>query len=253
MQISHYHALLISYGFALISWLLAARLLPSLWPQREAPSFAHPWKKVLFAILGVVGILAIGQLYTRDLLLPASGSLEPLIEACNQILIFLPLLLVLAIRRHPLSTAWLPLDKVWARLATGLVLALIAIFVFTIVRTGSDSWLVVVSKVYHPKNFDLLIQVLLEDITIAILFVRFRAVLGLRMVIILVAMLFAAGHIPALLSKGATLSELSSLVFDAGLGIAILSVVQRSADIWWFWCVHYAMDMMQFSAVKSAI
>ena len=133
-------------------------------------------------------------------------------------------------------------------LAADCPVGFIAILAFTIARTGSDSWLTVVTRVYHPKNFGLLVQVLLEDITIAILFVRFRAVLGLRVTIALVAVLFAAGHIPALLTGGAILSELSSLILDAGLGIAILSVVQRSADIWWFWCVHFAMDMMQFYA-----
>ena len=249
MQISHYHALLIGYAVALIGWLLADRVFPSLWPRREPASFNRPWIEVLWAIISVIGILLVGQLYTRGWLLPDLESIETLIEVCNQILIFSPILVLLAVRRHPLSSAWLPMDKIWARLAVGLTLGFIAIFAFTIARTGSDSWLTVVPRVYHPKNFGLLVQVLLEDITIAILFVRFRAVLRLRVTIALVAVLFAAGHIPALLTGGAILSELSSLVLDAGIGIAILSVVQRSADIWWFWCVHFAMDMMQFYAV----
>lgn len=251
MQFSHYHALVIGYGVALIGWFLAVRVIPSLWPQREASSFSQPWFEVLWAIVSVIGVLLVGQLYTRGWLLPDLGSFEILIEACNQILIFSPILFLLAIRRHPLSSAWLPVDKVWTRLAIGLTLALIAIFAFTIARTASDSWLMVVPRVYHPKNFGLLVQVLLEDITIAVLFVRFRAVLGLRVVIALVAVLFAAGHIPALITSGATLHELSSLILDAGLVVAVLSVVQRSADIWWFWCVHFAMDMMQFYTVPK--
>jgi len=249
MQISHYHALLIGYAVALIGWLLADRVFPTLWPRREPASFNRPWFEVLWSIISVIGVLLVGQLYTRGWLLPDLGSFETLIEVCNQILIFSPILILLAIRRHPLSSAWLPMDKMWARLAIGLTLALIAILAFTIAHTGSDSWLMVVPRVYHPKNLGLLVQVLLEDITIAVLFVRFRAVLGLRATIALVAVLFAAGHIPTLLTRGATISELSSLILDAGLGIAILSVVQRSADIWWFWCVHFAMDMMQFYVV----
>jgi len=69
-------------------------------------------------------------------------------------------------------------------------------------------------------------------------------------VIALVATLFAAGHIPAFISTGTPWNELGSLILDAVLGIAVLSAVQRSEDIWWFWCVHYAMDMMQFYAVS---
>ena len=254
MEISHYHALLIGYGVALIGWLLSARLFPSLWPRREVPSvpsFQKPWLEVVLAIVSAIGVLLVGQLYSRGWLIPALKSFEPLTEALNQMLIFSPIFLLLAVRHHPLSSAWLPMDKVWARLIIGLTLALLAILAFTVVRTGSDSWLTVVSRVYHPKNFGFLVQVLLEDITIAVLFVRFRAVFALRVVIILVGVLFAAGHIPALLAMGATFSELSSLVLDAGLGITILAVVQRSADIWWFWCVHFAMDMMQFYAVSN--
>ena len=92
-------------------------------------------------------------------------------------------------------------------------------------------------------------QVLLEDMAIAILFIRFRAAIGGKAAVVLVAALFAAGHIPALLSGGAPLSELMSLFLDTGIAIAVLAVVQRSSDVLWFWCVHFAMDMMQFYAV----
>jgi hypothetical protein len=154
-------------------------------------------------------------------------------------------------RRYPAKSIWLPSEKLWIRLAVGLVLAMTAIFAFTISRMGSDSWITVAARVYQPKNFGLLVQVLLEDIAIAVLFVRFREVLGLKFVIILVAVLFAAGHIPAFITNGVTLAELSGLILDAGLGVAILSIVQRSADIWWFWCVHFAMDMMQFYSMPN--
>jgi len=115
---------------------------------------------------------------------------------------------------------------------------------------GSDSWLEVVLRVYSPKNVPLLVQVLLEDIAIAILFVRFRSALGLRFTVGLVAVLFAAAHIPALLASGVAIHECIGLVLDAALAVGVLSVVQRSSDVWWFWCVHYAMDMTQFYAVS---
>ena len=78
---------------------------------------------------------------------------------------------------------------------------------------------------------------------------RFRAAIGLTKTIVLVAVLFAAGHIPSLLATGAAVEDLIALLADAGLAIAVLCVLQRLADIWWLWCVHFAMDMMQFYAV----
>ena len=79
--------------------------------------------------------------------------------------------------------------------------------------------------------------------------VGFRSAIGQRLSIVMVAVLFAAGHIPALLAGDAVLEEILSLTLDAGLGIVAISVVQRSADVWWFWCVHFVMDMTQFYTV----
>jgi hypothetical protein len=29
----------------------------------------------------------------------------------------------------------------------------------------------------------------------------------------------------------------------------VLYFLQRSSDVWWFWLLHFAMDMMQFYAI----
>jgi hypothetical protein len=185
-----------------------------------------------------VTVLAIGQLYLREWLLPkAPGLLGGVADACNQILIFSPLFLLLALRRHSLRTAWLPIDRVWLRILVGTVLALSSILVFTMARSESDHWLVVVRRVYQPQNLSHLVQVFLEDVAIAILFVRFRSAIGLRSTIALVAILFAVSHVPSLLADGAGITELAGLVLDAGLAVVVLSVVQ--------------LDMMQFYAVPD--
>jgi hypothetical protein len=87
-----------------------------------------------------------------------------------------------------------------------------------------------------------------EDVAIAILFVRVQAALGLRVTIILAASLFAAAHIPAMVARGTSREAYARLALDAGLGVFVLFIAQRSADVWWLWCVHFAMDMMQFVA-----
>lgn len=156
------------------------------------------------------------------------------------------MLALLRLRKHPFETAWLPLDQVWKRVLVGVALAWLALLAFTLVRAGSASLFELIPRVYQPKNFSFLVQVFLEDITIAILFVRFRAAVGLRVAIFVVAALFAAGHIPSLLAQGAQAAELAGLVLDTTLGIAVISVVQRSRDVWWFWCVHFALDMTQY-------
>jgi hypothetical protein len=250
---SEYFALLAGYAVALAGWLLLARMTPSLWPPPQRPAFQHPWREVGWALLAVVLVLGIGQLYSAKLLFSAAGKGGVLLETLNQVLIFLPLPLLLVVRRQPLSTAWLPTTRVWLRLLAGLGLALLSILVYTLLRANSDSWLTVISRTYHPRNLPHLVQVLLEDLGIAIIFVRFASALGSRRTVLIVAVLFALAHIPAMLSGGATVGSFAHLILDVGLAVGILSVLQRSGDIWWFWMVHFAMDMMQFYAVPIPV
>jgi hypothetical protein len=250
--LSHRYALLVAYLITLLCWDRIARRRATLWPAREEISFARPWLEIACFAVTLVAVLAIGQLYQRHWLLPTAGSAGPVFEALNQILIFGPVLALPAIRRQGWDSAWLPLDRVWLRILIGIILSLIALLVFTSVRSGSAPWIDVIRHVYHPKNLGHLVQVFCEDVAIAILFVRMRAAIGLTKSIITVAVLFAAAHIPAMLVAQVGLAEILGLVADAGLGIVVLYFLQRSADVWWFWWVHFVMDMMQFYAVPGA-
>src|SRR5262245_7519325 len=249
---AHHYALLVGYGVAVGGWLVVARLFPTLWARRDEVTFPSPWREIAWACLGVLGVISIGQVYVRHWLFPTEGPLASLIEAGNQLLIFSPILAVPLLRRHELRTAWLPTDRIWARLLVGLALAALAILAFTLVRQGRSNWVEVYPRVYQPKNVGLAVEVLCEDLAIAILFVRFQAAIGLRGTIILVASLFAVAHVPSMVARGAAPGELATLALDAGLGVGVLLVSQRSADIWWLWCVHFAMDMMQFYATTPA-
>ena len=247
---SEYGALLLGYATALGGWALAARGAAGLWPGAPRPAFRHPWREVAWAFLAVVLVIGIGRLYTAKLLFPSgAGGVVP--ETLNQILIFLPLPLLLLVRRQSPETAWLPTSRVWARISIGLGLALLSILVYARVRAGSDPWLAVVSRTYRPNNLPHLVQVFLEDMGLAILFVRFAAALGPRRTILIVAVLFALAHVPAMVSGGATAASFGRLGLDVGLAVGVLWVLRRSGDIWWFWMVHFAMDMMQFYSVPG--
>jgi hypothetical protein len=40
-------------------------------------------------------------------------------------------------------------------------------------------------------------------------------------------------------------------LLDVVLAVAVVAVVQRSADVWWFWGVHFAMDMTQYATLGT--
>jgi hypothetical protein len=88
--------------------------------------------------------------------------------------------------------------------------------------------------------------VLLEDLAIAILFVRLAAAAGPGAAILGTGALFAAGHVPAMLTEGASLSEFTGLLRDFGLGVLVIGTAWRGADVAWLWPIHYTLDMTQF-------
>lgn len=249
---SHHAALLVAYAVALAAALGLARALPRLWPAPAAAPFAHPWCEVAWALAAGVAVLGIGMLYARGWLLPATSRHRPGLDALNQLLIYAPFPLLLVLRRQGTETAWLPRNGIAARVAIGFALALLSLSVYAAVRPGLGEWPALVGQVYRPAHVTHLVQVLLEDVAIAILFVRVRQAMGLRGALLLVAALFAAAHIPGLLARGAAARDLLPLLGDVGLGVLALSVLSRLRDVWWFWMVHFALDMTQFYSSGAA-
>ena len=245
---SHHAALLLAYAVALVTALAVARALPRLGPAPAPAPFARPWREVAWAMVAAGAVLVIGMLYSRGWLLPATSRHRPALDAVNQLLIYAPFLLLLGVRHQGTDTAWLPLRNILPRVAIGLALALLSLAVWAAARPGIGHWPPLVAHVYQPAHLSFLVQVLLEDIAIAILCVRFQQALGLRGALLLVAVLFAAAHIPGLLARGAGAGDLLTLLADVGLGVLALSVLQRLRDVWWFWMVHFALDMTQFYA-----
>ena len=247
----HYPPLVAAYLLGLAAWLVASRLASRVWPQAPVERFARPWKEFGFALVGALGILAIGQLWLRGIRLPEEGVPGPVLAAINQVLIFAPILIVLAIRRQSLKTAWLPRPRLAWRLLVGFVLASLAVTTYSVLRAGADAPWVVISRTWRYEHVDEMAQVFLEDLTIAILFVRLAGAVGSRTATAAVACLFAAGHIPAMVSQGATWLEVGGLLRDAGLGAAVMLVLQRSRDVVWFWCIHFCLDMTQFARISG--
>ena len=247
----HYPALVAAYLVGLGGWLVANRLGPSIWPREMPVGFARPWREFGAALVGALGILAAGQLWSRGIRLPDEGAFGPVLGAMNQLLIFTPILLVVLLRRQSWATAWLPRHRFAMRLLVGLVLASLAVTTYAVLRAGADEPWVLLGRIWRYEHLDEMVQVFLEDVTIAILFVRLAGAMGSRWATVVVACLFAAGHIPVMISEGATWNELAGLLRDAGLGVAAILVLQRSRDVVWFWCIHFALDMTQFARVSG--
>ena len=248
---SHYPALVGAYSAALTGWWIARRYV-RLWPASPTPHFEHPLREFLYAVLGGIGVIAIGMLWSRGIRLPEQGALRPVAASLNQLVIFCPILLVPLIRRHGRDTAWLGGTKVLYRIAVGLLLGAVAILMYSYLRIDAAPFWVILSRFFVYDHLGKLLQVLLEDLAIAILIVRLAARVGDFRAAFGVAALFVAGHIPALLSAGAGMSDIGSLLIDFCLALGILFTLTKSRDVLWFWPLHFMLDMAQFDPLVLA-
>lgn len=187
----------------------------------------------------------------RGVRIPAAGALGPLAESVNQLFIFSPVLLVPVLRRQPWTTALLRPDRPGRRILIGCGLAALALAVHVAVRRGMGDEVRLLPSIFLYENLDEAVQVFLEDLVVAILLVRLAAAAGPRVTIALVALLFAAGHLPTMIAQGTTVAEIAGLARDVALGVLVLGTVLRSGDILWFWPVHFVMDMTQFPRVMG--
>lgn len=240
----HYISLLSSYSVGMGLWFLLNYLFPSLWRQEGRINFNKPYLEFILSIIAVLTILGIGQLYIRGLLIPNDGN--NFLDAINQLIIFSPVFVLILIRKQSVMTLWLPKSRIIIRLFVGLILALCCIFTYWLTRSDTNGLGNILTNIYHYQNISHLVQVFMEDVTIALIFVRLSVWIGNKWSILIVAILFSAGHIPSLLTNGASLIDLSSLLIDTFLGVLVLIAVSKSRDIWWFFMIHFAMDMTQF-------
>lgn len=104
-------------------------------------------------------------------------------------------------------------------------------------------------RIARYQNLDKFVQVFLEDMSIAILLVRFQAAVGPAWATVTVGLLFAAAHAPAMITHGASPTELAHLIVDAALGVAVISVLRHSRDIVWLFLIHFCLDMTQFAQI----
>mgnify|MGYP001609212924 FL=1 len=242
---NHSAVLAISYSLVCGLWLGLSRALPY-WQHPVRCAFERPWRELGLALAAAVAVVGLGQLWSHGVRVPGGGPWEPFAESVNQLIIFSPILFLPVVRRQGQPSAWLPPDAALPRLGIGLGLALVALTLYAGLETGAPSWIATLSRVFRPRNAPYAVQVLAEDIALAVVVVRLAAALGAGRAILITAALFAAGHLPSLMSAGASGAELVGLVRDFGLTAIVLGSAWRGADVLWLWPVHFALDMTQF-------
>jgi hypothetical protein len=248
--LAHDLGLLVGWWAALAAWLGLARLLPvavhtDLWPQPLESTFDRPWRSLVWVLVGLAATLGLSRLHAHGFMLVVPGIAGAVAAAVEQLIIFAPVLLVphwVEAHAPGAETRWLPRGRIWLRVLIGLALAELALLAYAAPH-GLDAWWAATAETFDPWNWPYLVRVFCQDVAVAILFLRLRAVMGHEWAVALIAAGFAVAQLPAM---GAIDGEaLVRLVIDGGLGAVVLVIAARSADLWWFVWVHFAMDTMQ--------
>jgi hypothetical protein len=238
-----YLGLLAGYVAAAGAFWVLFLAIPGFMRTGHAVAISRPWIELAAIAVSVAGVIGVGQLYQRGMLLPEQGEL---LESLNQILIFAPALAVLAFLRPFWPKNYLPLDRAISGLGLGIALSVLALTAFVAASRGIAQWPSAAAQVFSFGSISIAVQVLLEDILIAAVAARLVAATNVWIAIGATAALFAAGHIPAMLAAGASLTDLGTLVLDTGLGVMVIGAIIASRNVWWLFPVHAVMDLTQF-------
>jgi tetratricopeptide (TPR) repeat protein len=235
----------LAYLLACGGWIILARWRVVSWPRGSFPSCDRPWIELGLAGIAAVGIFALGLAYRLHFLLPSGvGWSQHVSWTLNNVIIYSPIFLVLALRKQTLGTVFLSNKEIGRKVAVGAVLGVGSTVVFLGLRGELATVPTVVCGVADPNNATNFLPVFLEGVALAFLFVRVRWVLGVWPAIVIPAVLFAVGHIPRQLAGGETIGTMAAFFFlNTLLPAAILYVVFVSRDIIWIGIVHYVMDI----------
>jgi hypothetical protein len=237
---SQYTGIISAYGLVSLAvfalWWAKTRFL-----CLELVAVKRPWLELALLGAAVASIILIGRAWSLGLMFPHKNVA---LECVNQFLIFSPILVVQAVLPNPLPTAGLP-PKGAPGLLLGALLAMISLAAYLFVQGGLSDYRDLVVFIFHADHSSDALQVLLEDVAIASILFRIAAFGGIRVAAVIVAALFAAAHIPAMLAVGVNPSGMESLLLNTLIGSAILSAVLVTRSIWWLFPVHFVLDMTQ--------
>jgi hypothetical protein len=245
-----YVALLGGYVAAALSLMLLARRTRTLWPDgsfSERPG-GWPLSRVLLLMAAVV---VIGQMSQAGWLIPSGTGHRVLARLANQLLIFSPVFLAAMFAGRGGTTfarrvAFMPTDRVPTRLGWGLIAAAIALTVHQAIAGRFTRLPGTILALLDPGRSSHALQILGEDLGIGILLASTLTRLRPGVAIVSTGLLFAAGHVPAMLAGSEPLRELARLVADGALAAGMVAVLFRLRDVWSIWPVHVAMDLTQF-------
>lgn len=240
-----YVPLIVAYLVACGGWLAGFRLTRGWWPPRRPLETDEKWLDLAMVAAAGAMIFGLGWVYRQGWLAPQpDGWAGDLMWQVNNLIIYAPILLVLAHRRQSLRTVFFRPAGFPVKLAAGLVLGTLSVAVFVLLRGQPGRLPLIAVASVQPANMRNFLPVFLEGVALAFAYVRLRWAFGMWPALIAPSLLFAAAHIPRQLDSGLPASEMVTyFIVTSVVAFAVLFTLDRSRDVIWLGIVHYLMDI----------
>lgn len=235
----------LAYIAVCVVWLVTRAVAQSRWEEEPHRETERPWLDFGMIFVAAISVLGIGQVYRQGWLLPAlPGAWGNLTAAINLCIPYVPLFLIVAIRRQPLDTVWISKRALPWKIGTGILAALVGVFVFYGARAELERLPEVVTGLMKSRSWVHAPAVFLEAVAVAFIFVRLRWVSNSVIAIAVPCTLFALAHVPSGFASDRPLWEIGAFfVFNSALAALIFSVVMRSRDVIWIAIPHFVLDI----------
>ena len=226
-------------------FLLVIQFLPAKWHALEPIRLERPGREVLWALAAVVVLVGISvatdNLFGTWKRHPSFGRL---VYFGQLLLVYSPIFALLLWRRQGLKTCFLRFDKLPVKILLGLGVALIASFIFLLVRGRAGAFPEFLTTL-GKGGVVAMLQTFMEGFGIGFLLYRVGAWIGIGWSSVVVAILFMAAHLPNYTSGAFHLSlpvALLAALAHAGIAVLILVGVWKSQDIIVFGFLHWFIN-----------
>lgn len=163
----------------------------------------HSYWDLLLTVVTAAGIFLFGEVYRRDWLLPAGSTpVGRLGWFVDNLIIFSPIAVVLAVRRQSPRTVFLSPTRLPEKIGLGLALGVIAVTLYSALRGEVREVPGYLVSALSPNKIVDFFPVFMEGVAVAFAFVRLRWVTGTALAILIPSLLFAAAHVPGSLAEG---------------------------------------------------
>ena len=245
---NYFFAIALAYIGAVGVWFVVTRVRPSLWAPIRPIKFAKPKTELGWALLAIAFVLLLTVLDNMRLLLPRQrGWVGQLVFLGVLLIVWLPVILVLIIRKQGLHTCLLSTEGLGKKILWGIGVGLLGMTLYLIARGRFYAFLQLPSALLRTRHLVVLVQSIMLMAGVGFLLVRIIGAAGKWAGIIIVGALYGLAKYPLYMMqfRMGFLQATVMIVFSALIAMIIAYIIYDRQDVIVVSIFHFFLDEVQ--------